>query len=68
MNNVLMIPTEYNMQKSFTKEYERLRHKCNRAIVQRNFYFWMFTVSVSLNIILFYFILDGLFQSIRLVG
>ena len=68
MNNVMMIPTEYNMKKSFTKDYERLRKKCNRAIVQRNFYFWLFIASLSINIALIYFIIDILSQSIKLAG
>ena len=63
-----MIPTEYNMQKSFTKEYERIRKKCNRAIAQRNFYLYMFLISLTINIALVYFVVDTIFQSIKLAG
>ena len=75
MNNVLQIPTEYNMQTSLLRAYEkaisdndRLRKKCNRLIAQKRFWFVITLISATLNVAFIYFIADALFQGIRLAG
>lgn len=68
MNNVYMIPTEYNMQKSYTKEYTRLKNNLKRAIIQRNFWFYIAIISLTFNIAFIYFIFDSLIKGIRLAG
>jgi len=75
MNNVLQIPTEYNMQKSLLNAYERinkdnerLRLKVNRLIAQKRFWFFVAIISATINLSLVYFIVDSLFKGIRLAG
>ena len=52
MNNIYMIPTEYNMQKSLTRQYEIVKRNFRKAVIQRDFYMTAFIVSLLFNIIL----------------
>ena len=49
---VYMIPTEYNMQKSFTFEYQKLQRNFQRLLKQRTLLQVLFLTSFAMNIVL----------------